>query len=84
MDSLSQHLGREGPVLATLMENARSIFCRFGTKVEKSKSGCLKLHFCHLDGELFTLFQFTRSGRINRNSVGANGGGKIESMPNPW
>ena len=37
------------------MENVGSIFCRFGTEEEKSNSGCLKLCFCHPDGELFTL-----------------------------
>ena len=31
LDSLTQHLGREGLVLASLMANAKSIFCRFGT-----------------------------------------------------
>ena len=53
LDNLSQHLGREGVVLAALMANAGTIFCRFGTKVEKSKSNSLKLCFCHPDGDLF-------------------------------
>lgn len=55
LDSLSQGLGREGLVLAALMANAGSIFCRVGTEAEKSKSDCLKLRFCHPDGDLFTL-----------------------------
>ena len=53
LDNLSKNLGREGLVLASLMQNVGSIFCRFGTEVEKSKSDCLKLHLCHLDGDLF-------------------------------
>ena len=53
LDILSQHLGREGLVLASLMENAGSVLCRFGTKAEKSKFDCLKIHFCHPDGDLF-------------------------------
>ena len=84
LDNLSKHLGREGLVLASLMENAGSIFCRFGTEEEKSKSDCLKLCFCHPDGDPLLFFQFTRSGRININSVGTNGVGKIASVPNPW
>ena len=53
LDNLSQHLGREGLVLATLMDNAGSIFGRFGIEAEKSKSDCLKLRFYHPDGDLF-------------------------------
>ena len=55
MNNLSQHLGREGLLLVVLMENAGSIFCRFGTEAEKSKSDCLKLRFCHPNGDLFNL-----------------------------
>ncbi|KAM7259069.1 hypothetical protein ACFE04_014810 [Oxalis oulophora] len=49
------HLGREGVVLAALMTNAGSVFCRFGNDNEKQKSDCLKVQFCHPSGDLFTL-----------------------------
>ncbi|KAF8018496.1 hypothetical protein BT93_H3391 [Corymbia citriodora subsp. variegata] len=48
-------LGREGVVLAAVMANASSIFCRVGSDTDKLKSDCLKLQFCHHDGDLFTL-----------------------------
>lgn len=48
-------LGREGVVLAAVMANASSIFCRVGSDTDKLKSDCLKLQFCHRDGDLFTL-----------------------------
>ncbi|KAL6575899.1 hypothetical protein OROHE_000370 [Orobanche hederae] len=50
-----QRLGREGLVLAAVMANSSSIFCRFGTEVDKLKSDCLKVQFCHPNGDLFTL-----------------------------
>ncbi|KAK6150361.1 hypothetical protein DH2020_015293 [Rehmannia glutinosa] len=50
-----QRLGREGLVLAAVMANSSSIFCRVGTEVDKLKSDCLKVQFCHPDGDLFTL-----------------------------
>ncbi|KAL4180995.1 hypothetical protein AMTRI_Chr12g268910 [Amborella trichopoda] len=51
----SESLGREGLVLAAVMANANSIFCRVGNDEEKTKSDCLKVKFCHRDGDLFTL-----------------------------
>ncbi|RAL43949.1 hypothetical protein DM860_014086 [Cuscuta australis] len=48
-------LGREGVALATVMANSSSIFCRVGTEVEKLKSDCQKVQFCHPSGDLFTL-----------------------------
>jgi len=48
-------LGREGIVLAAVMANASSIFCRVGSEFEKRRSDCLKVQFCHCDGDLFTL-----------------------------
>ena len=53
LEILSQHLGSEGLVLAALKENTGSIFCRFGTGEQKSKSDCLNLCFYDLDGDLF-------------------------------
>ncbi|XP_027335106.1 ATP-dependent RNA helicase DEAH12, chloroplastic-like [Abrus precatorius] len=50
-----QCLGREGIVLAAVMANASSIFCRVGTEDDKKRSDCLKVQFCHCDGDLFTL-----------------------------
>lgn len=46
---------REGVVLAVLMTNASSIFCRVGRVEDKLKSDCQKVQFCHPDGDLFTL-----------------------------
>ncbi|XP_062100006.1 ATP-dependent RNA helicase DEAH11, chloroplastic-like [Humulus lupulus] len=51
----SNRLGREGIVLAAVMANSSSIFCRVGTDEEKMKSDCIKVKFCHQDGDLFTL-----------------------------
>nr|KYP75765.1 putative pre-mRNA-splicing factor ATP-dependent RNA helicase [Cajanus cajan] len=48
-------LGREGVVLAAVMANASSIFCRVGNECDKQRSDCLKVQFCHCDGDLFTL-----------------------------
>ncbi|XP_014493823.2 ATP-dependent RNA helicase DEAH12, chloroplastic isoform X1 [Vigna radiata var. radiata] len=48
-------LGREGLVLAAVMANACRIFCRVGSEFEKQRSDCLKVQFCHCDGDLFTL-----------------------------
>uniref|UniRef100_A0A5B7A9E1 RNA helicase n=1 Tax=Davidia involucrata TaxID=16924 RepID=A0A5B7A9E1_DAVIN len=48
-------LRREGLVLAAVMANASSIFCRVGNEEEKLKSDCLKVQFCHRNGDLFTL-----------------------------
>ncbi|KAK4417107.1 ATP-dependent RNA helicase DEAH11, chloroplastic [Sesamum alatum] len=50
-----QRLGREGLVLAAVMANSSSIFCRVGTEEDKLKSDCLKVQFCHPNGDLFTL-----------------------------
>ncbi|XP_057737510.1 ATP-dependent RNA helicase DEAH11, chloroplastic-like [Arachis stenosperma] len=52
---LHHTLGREGIVLAALMANASSIFCRVGSEKDKQRSDCLKMQFCHCDGDLFTL-----------------------------
>ncbi|KAH7866605.1 hypothetical protein Vadar_022662 [Vaccinium darrowii] len=52
----SEHrLGKEGLVLAAVMANASSIFCRVGNEEDKLKSDCLKVQFCHRYGDLFTL-----------------------------
>ncbi|KAL5820052.1 hypothetical protein ACOSQ4_023894 [Xanthoceras sorbifolium] len=48
-------LGREGLVLAALMANASSVFCRVGNDDDKHKADCLKVRFCHSNGDLFTL-----------------------------
>ncbi|XP_042507460.1 ATP-dependent RNA helicase DEAH11, chloroplastic-like isoform X2 [Macadamia integrifolia] len=51
----SHGLHKEGLVLAAVMANASSIFCRVGTDEEKLKADCLKVQFCHQDGDLLTL-----------------------------
>ncbi|MBA0551859.1 hypothetical protein Golob_022720 [Gossypium lobatum] len=48
-------LCREGLVLAAVMANASSIFCRVGNDRDKVKADCFKVQFCHRDGDLFTL-----------------------------
>lgn len=48
-------LGKEGLVLAAVMANSSSIFCRIGTDQRKSMSDRLKIQFCHPSGDLFTL-----------------------------
>ncbi|KAL2907248.1 ATP-dependent RNA helicase DEAH12 chloroplastic [Bienertia sinuspersici] len=50
-----QSLGKEGLVLAAIMTNAGSIFCRVGNHADKLKADRLKVPFCHQDGDLFTL-----------------------------
>lgn len=52
---IEKNMGREGLVLAAVMANSSSIFCRVGNEDEKVKSDCLKVQFCHRDGDLFTL-----------------------------
>ncbi|GKV23473.1 hypothetical protein SLEP1_g33189 [Rubroshorea leprosula] len=53
-------LGKEGIVLAAVMANASSIFCRVGTNDNKLKADCLKVQFCHHSGDLFTLLSVYR------------------------
>ncbi|XVF15255.1 hypothetical protein REPUB_Repub09cG0135200 [Reevesia pubescens] len=48
-------LRREGLVLAAVMANSSSIFCRVGNDDDKLKADCLKVQFCHRNGDLFTL-----------------------------
>lgn len=54
LQSFRQRLGKEGLVLAAVMANSSSIFCRVGTEEAKLKSDCLKVQFCHPTGDLFT------------------------------
>ncbi|KDP40932.1 hypothetical protein JCGZ_24931 [Jatropha curcas] len=55
LESCHYGLRKEGVVLAAVMANASSIFCRIGTNDDKQKSDCFKVQFCHCDGDLFTL-----------------------------
>uniref|UniRef100_A0A7N0TIA9 RNA helicase n=1 Tax=Kalanchoe fedtschenkoi TaxID=63787 RepID=A0A7N0TIA9_KALFE len=48
-------LRREGVVLAAVMANANSIFCRVGNAENKLKADSIKVQFCHQNGDLFTL-----------------------------
>ncbi|CAH2073254.1 unnamed protein product [Thlaspi arvense] len=48
-------MGKEGIVLAAVMANASSIFCRVGNLDDKMKADCLKVQFCNRNGDLFTL-----------------------------
>ncbi|XP_009615427.1 ATP-dependent RNA helicase DEAH11, chloroplastic-like [Nicotiana tomentosiformis] len=55
-----QRMGREGVVLAAVMANSSSIFCRVGSEGDKLKSDRLKVQFCHPNGDLFTLLSVYR------------------------
>ncbi|KAI5669806.1 hypothetical protein M9H77_19659 [Catharanthus roseus] len=55
LQSFDFHLGKEGLVLAAVMANSSSIFCRVGTDESKFKADRLKIQFCHQGGDLFTL-----------------------------
>ncbi|KAK3127728.1 hypothetical protein QOZ80_7AG0577610 [Eleusine coracana subsp. coracana] len=55
LDCFSYGLNKEGVVLAAVMANSSSIFCRVGTDEEKYKADRLKVPFCHPNGDLFTL-----------------------------
>ncbi|KAJ8764716.1 hypothetical protein K2173_009101 [Erythroxylum novogranatense] len=55
LESVRYNLIKEGVVLAAVMANANSIFCRVGDVDDKLKSDRLKVRFCHQDGDLFTL-----------------------------
>lgn len=55
LQCFDHQLGKEGVVLAAVMANANSIFCRVGNEEDKLKSDCLKVQFCHHYGDLFTL-----------------------------
>ncbi|KAK4840491.1 hypothetical protein QYF36_010129 [Acer negundo] len=55
LSCFDHRLGREGLVLAALMANASSVFCRIGNNDDKHKADCLKVQFCHSNGDLFTL-----------------------------
>ncbi|CAK7328502.1 unnamed protein product [Dovyalis caffra] len=71
LESVHYGLCKEGVVLAAAMANASSIFCRVGTNDDKLKSDCLKVQFCHHDGDLFTLLSVYREwesiSQENRN-----------------
>ncbi|WOL17376.1 ATP-dependent RNA helicase DEAH11, chloroplastic-like isoform X1 [Canna indica] len=54
LDCFHHGLSKEGLVLAAVMANASSIFCRVGSEENKCKADCLKVPFCHHDGDLFT------------------------------
>ncbi|KAI3665065.1 hypothetical protein L6452_43682 [Arctium lappa] len=60
LKSFENRLGREGVVLAAVMANSSSIFCRVGKEEDKQKSDCLKVQFCHRSGDLFTLLAVYR------------------------
>ncbi|KAF2294161.1 hypothetical protein GH714_007962 [Hevea brasiliensis] len=60
LESCRYGLRMEGVALAAVMANASSIFCRVGTSDDKQKSDCLKVQFCHRDGDLFTLLTVYR------------------------
>ncbi|XP_072992514.1 ATP-dependent RNA helicase DEAH11, chloroplastic-like [Typha latifolia] len=55
LDCFSYGLRKEGLVLAAVMANASSIFCRVGSDEDKYKADSLRVSFCHKDGDIFTL-----------------------------
>ncbi|KAK9134221.1 hypothetical protein Syun_013551 [Stephania yunnanensis] len=82
LDGTNYGLQREAVVLAALMANANSIFCRVGSEDEKFRSDCLKLHFCHPDGDLFTLLSVYKEWEDLPNEKRINGVGITASMQN--
>ncbi|CAL9155770.1 ATP-dependent RNA helicase DEAH11, chloroplastic-like [Musa acuminata AAA Group] len=63
-------LRKEGIILATIMPNASSIFCRVGSEEDKYRADCLRVPFCHHDGDLFTLLSVYKKWEgepVNRN-----------------
>ncbi|CAL5434333.1 unnamed protein product [Camellia sinensis] len=82
LDCCQHQLCREGVILAAVMANASSIFCRVGTSDDKLKADCIKVQFCHRGGDLFTLLSVYKEwecmpqGSQNKwcweNSVNAN------------
>ncbi|KAK9749633.1 hypothetical protein RND81_02G139900 [Saponaria officinalis] len=72
LSCFSARLGKEGLVLAALMANSSNIFCRVGNQSDKLKSDCLKVPFCHADGDLFTLlsvFKAWESVPVDRRNM---------------
>ncbi|PKA65637.1 hypothetical protein AXF42_Ash013051 [Apostasia shenzhenica] len=70
LESFEYGLKKEGLVLASVMANYSSIFCRIGTLDDKHKADCLKVPFCHPDGDLFTLLSVYKEWEnesINKN-----------------
>ncbi|CAN6199850.1 unnamed protein product [Urochloa humidicola] len=70
LDCFSSGLKKEGVVLAAVMANSSSIFCRVGTNEEKYRADRLKVPFCHPDGDLFTLlavYKKWEEGHENQN-----------------
>ncbi|XP_078435393.1 ATP-dependent RNA helicase DEAH11, chloroplastic-like [Wolffia australiana] len=64
LDCHAHGLTKEGLVLAAVMANASSIFCRVGSDDEKLRADCLKVPFCHRDGDLFTLLSVYREWEL--------------------
>lgn len=81
LNCFHHRLGKEGLVLAAVMANSSSIFCRVGNDDDKYKSDRLKVQFCHRNGDLFTLLtvykewenlpQDRRNGWCWENSINA-------------
>ncbi|KAM0850437.1 hypothetical protein ACQ4PT_053082 [Festuca glaucescens] len=70
LDCFGFGLRKEGVVLAAVMANSSSIFCRVGTDEEKHKADLQKVRLCHQDGDLFTLlavYKKWEDGHENRN-----------------
>ncbi|KAG0482615.1 hypothetical protein HPP92_010699 [Vanilla planifolia] len=67
LESFSCGLRKEGVVLAAVMANYSSIFCRVGSDEEKHKADCLKVPFCHPEGDLLTLLYVYKEWENERN-----------------
>lgn len=67
LESYYYGLSKEGIVLAAVMANASSIFCRVGSDEDKCKADCLKVPFCHHNGDLFTLLSVYRKWEFEQN-----------------
>ncbi|KAI8531877.1 hypothetical protein RHMOL_Rhmol11G0170100 [Rhododendron molle] len=55
LQCFEHRLGKEGLVLAAIMPNASSIFCKMGNEEDKLKFDHYKVQFCHPNGDLLTV-----------------------------
>ncbi|XP_010926340.1 ATP-dependent RNA helicase DEAH12, chloroplastic [Elaeis guineensis] len=68
LDCFGRGLRKEGLVLAAVMANASSIFCRVGSDEDKYKADRLKVPFCHRYGDLFTLLSVYKKWEDKREN----------------
>lgn len=87
LDCFGCGLRKEGLVLAAVMANASSIFCRVGSDEDKYKADRLKVPFCHRYGDLFTLLSVYKrweDRHENKNKWCWQNGINAKSMRRCW